>query len=297
MNYSELLKRLELIKNLISLEEKELLSLQVVKLMEFQSVDEVNKIAKLLQENAYGAATQNIERFIQSHRQITNYIDPEIEALKFEIKSLESIINELSNEEIDLEKLIREFGIRHNKELGELILKILYFKKEKAKGTSKQEEADNDYKKYNEEFLTAQNEEVHVLNLDEQKELREKYRKASKLCHPDVVSELQKELATKMFAELSEAYEKSDIAKVREILEALEKGNFFLSKSDTLNEKTLLKTEIEKNQLKIKELKKKIKQIKESETYKTIVNIENWDNYFLEIKQKLQSQINSYTSD
>ncbi|MBP6023544.1 hypothetical protein, partial [Ferruginibacter sp.] len=155
-----------MIKNLISLEETELLSLQLVKLVEFQSVDEINQIAKLLEENAYGAAIQNIESFIQSHRQITNYIDPEIEALKFEIKSLESIINDLSNEEIDLEKIIREFGIRHNKELGELILKILFFKKEKAKGTSNQQEADNDYKNYNEEFLTAQNKEVHVLTLD-----------------------------------------------------------------------------------------------------------------------------------
>jgi hypothetical protein len=40
---------------------------------------------------------------------------------------LEAKLNKLSDEKTDLEKLIREFGVRHNKELGELILKILQY--------------------------------------------------------------------------------------------------------------------------------------------------------------------------
>ena len=94
------------------------------------------------------------------------------------------------------------------------------------KGTSQEQEAEEDYNTYHEEFESSKNEEIAKLTEDEQKELKSKYRKASKLCHPDLVSDEQKELATKLFAELSDAYERNDLEKVREILENLELGNF-----------------------------------------------------------------------
>jgi curved DNA-binding protein CbpA len=122
--------------------------------------------------------------------------------------------------------------------------------------------------------------------------LKDKYRKASKLCHPDVVREEQKELATKLFVELSGAYEKNDIKRVREILENLEKGNFFISKSDAINEKQFLQAEMQKQRLRVKELKEQLQAIKESETYKTISSIDNWDKYFTNAKQKLRLQLN-----
>ena len=165
-------------------------------------------------------------------------------------------------------------------------------RKEKTKGTPQQQEAEEDYDTYQREYETTKNEKINTLTEEELKELKGKYRKASKLCHPDVVSEEQKELATKLFAELSAAYEKNDLKKVREILENLENGDFFCSKSDTINEKTLLQTEMEKLRLRIKELKEHLQNIKESNTYKTISSIENWDDYFTSAKQKLRLQIN-----
>jgi len=143
------------------------------------------------------------------------------------------------------------------------------------------------------EFLNSKqskNEKLNELTEDEQKELKQKYRKASKLCHPDVVSEEQKELADKLFAELNAAYERNDLKRVREILENLEKGNFFVSKSDSITEKQLLKAEIEKLRMRIKELKEQMFTIKESEAFNTISSIEDWDVYFKETKEKLQEQ-------
>jgi len=121
-------------------------------------------------------------------------------------------------------------------------------------------------------------------------EIKKKYRKASKLCHPDVVSEDQKELADKLFTELNRAYEQNDLKKVSEILENLKKGNFFVSKSDTITEKQLMKAEIEKLKIRITELRQEMQLIKESDAYKTISQIKNWDVYFKETKEKLENQ-------
>jgi len=291
IDLSKTIKRLELIKSLIILEEEDELETQIAKLEQLPSMGELPNIIIALKDKAYSKAVVAIEAFINAHNQLSFYIDPEMEALKLEIKGLENAINSFSDEKADIEKQINEFGVRHNQELGELIIKILQHRREKAKGTPKQQEAEEDCNNYHKEYEATKDEQIDALTPEEQKELKDSYRKASKLCHPDVVSEEQKELATKLFAELSAAYEKNDLNKVREILENLENGNFFVSKSDAINQKQLLQAEMEKLRLRIKELREQMQLLKETEAYKTITNIRSWDDYFKESKQKLQHHI------
>ncbi len=287
----KIIKRLELIKSLISLEEEDEITAHVAKLQQLILPSELENLIIYLKEKSYSKASIAIEVFINQHHNLAIYNDPEIDGLKLEAKSLEARLNKLSNEKADLEKLIHEFGIRHNKELGELILKILKFRKNKAKGTPEETEAEEDYKNYSQEFEISKNEKIADLTEEELVEIKKKYRKASKLCHPDVVSEDQKELADKLFAELNAAYERNDLEKVKEILENLEKGNFFVNKSDAINEKQLMKTEIEKLRIRIRELQEQLQLIKESDTYKTISGINDWDAYFANTKEKLAEQI------
>ncbi len=207
---------------------------------------------------------------------------------------MEAELNKLSDEKADLEKVIHEFGVRHNTELGELILRILRFKKDKSIGTPKEAEAENDYNDYSREYEISKNEEIAELTKEQQIEIKKLYRKASKLCHPDVVSEEQKNLADKLFAELNAAYERNDLVKVKAILENLEYGDFFISRSDVISEKQLMKAEIEKLHLRIKELKEECQTIKKSEIYKTISSIDNWNDYFNSIKEKLVELITEF---
>ena len=288
----KIITRFELIKSLIALEEEEEIATHIGKLQQIKLDDVAKKIVTLIENKSYSLAIEAINNFNNKHHQLTTYIDPQIQALKLEVKVLEIELNALSDEKADTEKLIHSFNVRHNQELGELILKILQHRKQQAKGTVQQEETEQDYNNYNTDYETTKNETIATLTQDEQKELKDKYRKLSKSCHLDVVSEEQKELATKLFAELSAAYEKIDLARVNEILENLENGNFFVSKSDTINEKKLLQAEIEKLRIKFTELKQELQAIKESETYKTITTIDDWDSYFSNTKKQLMEQAN-----
>ncbi|MEP7229000.1 MAG: J domain-containing protein [Ginsengibacter sp.] len=290
----KIIKRLELIKSLISLEEEDEITAQVAKLQQLILPPDLENLIIYLEEKSYSKASVAIEVFINQHHNLSIYNDPEIDGLKLEAKSLEATLNKLSNEKADLEKLIHEFGVRHNKELGELILKILKFRKTEAKGTPKETEAEEDYKNYSQEFEISKNEKIADLTEEELVEIKKKYRKASKLCHPDVVSEDQKELADKLFAELNAAYERNDLEKVKEILQNLEKGNFFVNKSDAINEKQLMKSEIEKLKMRINELQQQMQLITESDAYKTISGIDDWDKYFTTTKEKLLEQVKEF---
>lgn len=56
------------------------------------------------------------------------------------------------------------------------------------------------------------------LSKSEEKELKELYRKASKLCHPDIVPPEQKKEAEDIFKELNHYYSNKNIFQVRKIL-------------------------------------------------------------------------------
>lgn len=291
MEHLKIIKRLELIKNLISLEEEAEIASQILKLQELNLPDDVNNILSHLQNKAFGKAVVAIETFINQREQVAFYFDPEIEALRFEAKALEAQIQQLSDEKAELEKLIHEFRVKHNQELGELILMILKYRREKHKGTKQEEKSKKDYEDFHTNYESSKKEQIAYLTSDEQKELKDKYRKASKLCHPDVVSEDQKEAAHKIFMDLNAAYERNDLKRVSEILEDLQKGKTFTSKADTTNEKTSLQIELERLRNRLNELTKEITIIKTSETFEKITNIKDWDEYFAKTKQQLQEQL------
>jgi len=223
---------------------------------------------------------------------VTLYIDSELDTLRLEVKSEENHLQQLFNEKAEIEKLIHEFGIRHNKELGELIVEILKLKKDTSQGTTQQAEAENDYNSFYTNYEASKEEKSFILTETEKAQIKEKYRKASKLCHPDVVSDDQKEIAHKVFMQLKDAYETNDLEKVKELLGILEQAKMFVSKTDIATEKLTLQLQLQNFRLRIADLEKEIKAIKSSRTYKKISEIENWDEYFYKTQQELHEQLN-----
>ena len=159
-----------------------------------------------------------------------------------------------------LEKLLSEFQYRHTIELGEIILDILRLRKLKFKDDKEKfDEAENDEKDYQDQFDSEKEKEIFELNEEEKIELKKKFRKATVLCHPDKVSDEFKIAAQDIFIELKNAFDSNNLKKVIEILEDLEKGNYFSSKSDTISEKELLKAAIVKLRARIEKLEIEIK--------------------------------------
>ena len=111
------------------------------------------------------------------------------------------------------------------------------------------------------------------------------------MCHPDKVGDEFKNAAQKIFVDLKAAYEANDLKKVTEILNNLENGNFFKSMSDTISEKDKLLSASAKLRMQIKTLESEIISIKQSETYKTISEIADWDAYFKKTRELLEQEL------
>lgn len=290
----KIIKRLEILKNFIILEDIEDLKSGTVKLIEYKFNQDINTIIDAITKEKYSVAIAEIQKFINSYQQLSIWKDPEIAGLKLEMKILENQLNAFDNEKIDLEKLLSDFQYRHTIELGEIILEILQLRKVKYKDNEqKAKETEDDYNSYNEQIEIEKDKHQFELNENEKNELKKNFRKATKLCHPDTVTKEKIAEAEKIFIELKEAYDQHDVEKVNLILKDLEIGNFFLSHSDTISEKEVLKAGLEKLRYKLQQLEKEIIVIKESDTFKTISEIMNWDIYFNETKTQLEQELES----
>ena len=225
---------------------------------------------------------------------IDTYNDNEIEDLKIELKALEIAVADNFVLQQELENTISQFEIRYHKEVGEILESILKLKKEKLKDSPHKEEykkAEKEYEEFHGQHEELKAKKVNVLSEVDKDELKKMYRKAATLCHPDKVSEEQKERANKLFQELNEANASNNIEKVREILNSLENNKAFSTFADTENEKEKLKAEVNRLRQTIEQIKEKITSILSSEVYQKIVSIENPDDYFKDLKGQLEREL------
>jgi hypothetical protein len=289
---NKIIKRLEILKNYILLEDIQELKKETSKLAEYDFNADLNEIINDVKSEEFAAAIKKIQSFITGSQQLMIWTDPEIAALKFEIKNLENQVNAFDNERIELEKLLSDFQHRHTTELGEIILEILKLRKLKFQtDKEKFEEAKNDENEYYNQLEQEKQRKVFDLTDEEKIELKKKFRKATVLCHPDKVSDEFKESAQQIFIDLKSAYDLSDLSKVSRILNELEKGNFFKSRSETISEKDVLKVAIANLRRQIKKLEEEIILIKQSKAYNTVSSLTSWDYYFRISKEKLEEEL------
>jgi hypothetical protein len=285
-------KRLEIVKNYILLEDIISLETEILKLRQYDFNDNISEIITLVKSDNFNFAIPIIDNFIRQNQQVELWIDKELAILKTEVRKLENQINAFDNEKTELEKIISEFHRRHTLELGDLILKILKLRKLKYKfSNDKFAEAEQDERQYQKQFDLEISKKVRELTDQEKAELKLKFRKATVLCHPDKVANELKETAQKIFVELKTAYDQNDLSKVSEILTELEKGNFFKTASETITVKDLLQAEIVRLKRQIKIIENEIVSIKSSETYRKVIELSDWDSYFEETRQKLNKEL------
>ncbi len=375
----QILKRLELIKTAIEIEDEEIIEMQIGKLYALECDDEVKQIISLLESNSFSQASLNIYQYIDKFSGVVVYEDKEARGLKLELKVLEKKLQELNTLKSEYLHDIDAFNTEYHVKLGDIIEKILLFQKElsEAKLRAKEEayqelrethketkvaseeiqdtllnleerlkEIDENHQDYDElqeiyeqlqqeydilqELLDEQEEDIeqekHTLDddptrnawdeaknnydeffneyeeskqiaddtiqLDEHETvaLKKHFRKASRLCHPDLVVAELREQAHVIMQTLNNAYAKNDLTEVKRILLSLENGTEFTVASDKVTDSKQLKNLIDNLREKIEALEADIEEIKQDESFEIIQNIEDRDTYFEALHKEFEKK-------
>jgi hypothetical protein len=293
-------KRLEIIKKMIELEEYEDITNHISKIETYALPDAILQILYDLKSNDFDNGLLAIQRFQKRSKSLTNYEDSQINELKLAIKILEIQVAAIDSEIQEGEKLIHDFGIQHHRYLGELIRQLLLLRKEKLAKIATEnhdrkadaEEAKKDYEDFSKDFQYTKQKKYQQLNDADQKTIKKLHRKAVFACHPDKMPFAMKAQAEAIFRELQQAYEENDLERVRQISEQLEKGIAFDSAVENINTVENLSILRQTLRDKVKDLLKKLGELKDHETYILISDIADWETYFEDMKRRLEEELN-----
>ncbi|MFZ4172293.1 DNA repair protein, partial [Enterobacter ludwigii] len=89
------IKRLEIIKNAIELEDDDIIQSQLTRLKNEAFDDELQAIVAALEQKNYTVAMAAIAAWLQGQRAMTQWRDPQVAASKMELKALEERLRDL----------------------------------------------------------------------------------------------------------------------------------------------------------------------------------------------------------
>jgi len=227
-----------------------------------------------------------------------------------EKKELEKLKSYITTLELELGR-VDEFGDKYDEIYDELqSLKAELLDRERSLSQKRREvkktkedmdydpkyqeykETQSEYEDFKNEYKEILSEEKYILTPDEKVEIKKLFKRAAKLCHPDIVASEMRDRAQQVIQDLNRAYAKRDLSKVKEILSQLEGTEGLDSTSNSTDDKEILKFKIAEIKAKIKETIIDIKDIQEDETYYTIERLNDWDRYFNEMRDNLQDEYN-----
>ena len=288
---NDILKRLDIIKNAVAMEEDDLIAMQVQKLEKLPLDEQVQHIVALIRAQQFQDVIQLIEQYKHDSTGLTVYEDPQIQGLKLELKVLENRLNELTDTQADLEREINEFNGEYFRRLGGLIEEILKRRAELCRDETEKEQAEHDYEEFERGYQQQLDDAPQTLTPEQLQELKIAYRKASRLCHPDKLADEFKAQGEAFFKELADAYRRQDLKRVTEILTALETGGSLGMAAESIHNKEALQAKIAALRERIAILEIEVQRLQDDEIYQKILSIEDRQSYFSELAHELEVEL------
>lgn len=306
------IKRLEIIKNAIELEDEEIIHGQLSQLKK-EALDEgLNAIVTALEQRRYADAIAAIGAWLQNQRALTPWQDPRIAASKLELKTLEAELQALLDRRHAHIQRLDEFNDLYMTRLGPLMTEILRLRKvlaEKiarrqrreggrsepiAKESARQaDEASHNYESWRQRHQEAQRHQQAQQRLaeSERQELKRLWRQASKLCHPDLVDDGLKAEATALMVRLNQARQQGDLATVRTILARLMQGQQPMMASERLNSPEQLRQRIAAIRQQISTLQTELIGLEKEGAWQLVTTLRDEEGYFRQQEKAMGNTI------
>jgi len=299
-------RRLEIVRNLLLLDDRESLAPQLDKLRPAGAAMRLEPLFAALQGADSSAALAWIDAYLTRATALTIATDQEVAFLRLTLRGLEYQITALSDERAEIERQVHAFSLRSAHELGDLIARYLGLRAEKLRHQTARDpdvapEADSaraDYEAYRDANESVRDiPEPPQLPPDDIAELRRLYRHASQKCHPDKVVAADREHANRLFVQLQAAYRNNDLAGVRAIHAAVREGHLFVNRSLTLTETESLGHAIALLRRELDQLAAQVHQLRRSDAYQRLKDLDDWDAYFAEQRVALELAIDQLQAE
>lgn len=204
---NKIIKRLEIVKSAIELEDEEIIHQQLVHLKRESDDPAILAIAQAIETRRFSDAMRDIAAWLQNQRSLTSWQDPAIAASKLELKALEIQLRELIDTRNTRIQILDEFNDLYHLRLGPLMSRILELRKQLAASAQRRQEAER--KRREKDYLSCQ--QYISLAIDQLAQLKQQWMGLSSTSREavDVRQRIQQqtELITSLLAEIRELEE------------------------------------------------------------------------------------------
>lgn len=306
------IKRLEIIKNAIELEDDDIVTGQLLQLKKEPLDEGLTAIVQALEQRRYADAIAAITVWLQNQRALTTWQDPQIAASKLELKTLEAELQDLIDRRNTRIQRLDEFNDLYLTRLGPLMTEILRLRKVLAEkmlrrqlregsrsepvteeSARQADAASQDYESYRQRHQEAQRHQAAQDKLaeSERQELKRLWRQASKLCHPDLVDDGMKAEATTLMVRLNQARQRGDLPTVRLILARLMQGQQPMMASARLNDLQSLRQRIAEIRQQIRVLNLELLGLEKEGAWQLVTTLRDAEGYFRQQEKAMNNTI------
>ncbi|EIW4941193.1 molecular chaperone DnaJ [Salmonella enterica] len=139
---NKIIKRLEIIKSAIELEDEEIIRQQLIYLKNEPQDAVISAIAQAIEARRFSDAMQEISAWLQAQRALSTWQDPSIAASKLELKALEAQLRDLIDKRNARVQILDDFNDLYHLRLGPLMSRILELRKQLAVSMQRKQEAE-----------------------------------------------------------------------------------------------------------------------------------------------------------
>ncbi len=221
--------------------------------------------------------------------------DPVALKIRVLIVEAEKQIVALETELSDAERLVFAFNRAYYARLGVHLAELLKIKQEiyrrwAEKDPSRQSQYDevkNDY----ERLYQSPKEEPPPMAPEAEAELKDYFKKAVKLCHPDAAPPDHAEEAAAAFMALKAAFDRNDLHAVKNIFQRLSQSRYSFN---VPTERVKLQLRLNALREKITALQLKIGSFKAGESFRLASELTDWNAYFVKMQLKIEEEIRQH---
>ena len=139
---NKIIKRLEIVKSAIELEDEEIIFQQVAHLKNEPLSVVPGTIVQAIEARRFSDALREITAWLQSQRAVSTWQDPAIAASKLELKALETQLRDLIDKRNTRIQILDDFNDLYHLRLGPLMSRILELRKQLAASAQRKQEAE-----------------------------------------------------------------------------------------------------------------------------------------------------------
>jgi hypothetical protein len=250
----------------------------------------------------YRLAGECLDDLMKLHRPPVLKGDIDLSGYRTAYRLLETRLSVLSQKKLDILRNINAFRLRHNQEVGGIMARLLFLRKEilmlslkdDPRREAEQKDAEKEYETWTRESSRAIDPVKGVNDHKLRKELAALYRKISKRCHPDLVNDEQRLDAERIFQMLNRAYVNADLDEMKRLDALIEGGQLNFALKDTeVSELSRLSVRVQRLESEVNSLLREIVVIEESAIWQLISTLEDQDAYFDQVKRTLERELAS----